>query len=89
MQLYLNPNYWGYGLAPEAVRAVLRFGFLQLRLNRIEARYMEGNTRSRRVMEKVGMQFEGIQRESMHVRDQYVSVGTCAILYREFRELYR
>lgn len=80
----LNPSYWGRGLAPEAVRAVLRFGFGELHLNRIEARYMVGNDRSRRVMEKVGMTFEGVARESMHVKGRYVSVGTCAILRREF-----
>ncbi len=85
----LNPYYWGNGLAPEAVQAILRFGFMQLRMNRIEAKYMEGNTRSRRVMEKVGMQFEGIQRESMHVKDHYVSIGVCSILRREYLEKHR
>ncbi len=84
----LNPAYWGYGIAPEAVLNVMRFGFMNLRLNRIEARYMVGNDRSRRVMEKVGMTFEGIARESMHVKGRYVSVGTCAILRREFQEKF-
>lgn len=80
----LNPVFWGYGLAPEAVNAVLRYGFCELRLHRIEARYMVGNDRSRRVMEKVGMQFEGVSRDSMHVKGKYVSIGTCAILRNEF-----
>lgn len=80
----LNPVFWGYGLAPEAVNAVLRYGFCELRLHRIEARYMVGNDRSRRVMEKVGMQFEGVGRDSMHVKGKYVSIGTCAILRDEF-----
>ena len=84
----LNPYYWGNGLAPEAVRAVLRFAFMQLRLNRVEAKYMEGNRQSRRVMEKVGMQYEGTQRESMHVKGRYVSVGICSILRREYLEKY-
>lgn len=76
----LNPAYWGQGLAAEAVRAVIRFGFVELRLHRIEARYMEGNDRSRRVMEKAGMTYEGMSRDSMYVRGNYVSVGVCAIL---------
>lgn len=80
----LNPAYWGMGLAPEAVRMVLHFGFTELRLHRIEARYMEGNTASRRVMEKVGMQFEGIARDSMFIKGSYVSVGTCAILQEDY-----
>lgn len=80
----LNPDYWGYGYAPEAVRAVMRFGFNELRLNRIEAKYMVGNERSVRVMEKVGMTREGINREAIHVKGRYVSVGVCSILRSEY-----
>ena len=84
----LNRNYWGLGVAPEAVRAVLRFGFLELRLHRIEAHYMIGNDRSRRVMEKVGMRYEGTLRDSLFVKGHYVSVGVCSILENEYRALY-
>lgn len=80
----LNPAFWGMGIAPEAVSAVLRFGFQELHLHRIEARYMVGNDASRRVMEKVGMTFEGVARESMFVKGDFVSVGTCAILRNEY-----
>ena len=82
----LHPDVWGKGIAPEASRAVMRFGFYELRLHRIEARYILGNDRSRRVMDKLGMQFEGIARESMYVKGKYVSVATCAILSEEYFE---
>ena len=59
-----------------------------MRLHRIEARYMIGNDRSRRVMDKIGMQFEGVSRDSMHVKGKYVSIGTCAILCGEFASIY-
>ena len=84
----LNPGFWGYGIAPEAVRAVMYFGFRNLNLHRIEARYMVENIRSRRVMEKVGMQFEGIARDSMFVKGKYVTIGTCAILKQDYVQLY-
>lgn len=80
----LNPDYWGKGIATEVVSEVVKFGFNELNLNRIEAHYMEGNDRSRHVMEKVGMTYEGTNRESMHVRGEYVSIGICAILRSEF-----
>ena len=80
----LNPKYWGYSIAPEAARRVIRFGFDTLELHRIEARYMENNIQSRRVMEKSGMTFEGIYRDMMLVRGQFVSVGVCSILRSEF-----
>ncbi len=84
----LNPDYWGCGIAPEAVNAVLEFGFINLNLHRIEARYMVDNTRSRSVMEKVGMTYEGVKREALHVKGKYVSVGVCAILQQEFLTKY-
>ena len=80
----LNPDWWGKGIAPEAARAALRFGFRELGLHRIEAHYMTGNDRSRRVMEKIGMRFEGVFRESMFVKGKYVSIGICAILEGEY-----
>ncbi|MBE6599357.1 MAG: GNAT family N-acetyltransferase [Ruminococcaceae bacterium] len=85
----LNPDFWGMGIAPEVVSRVIDFGFCELGLHRIEAKYMVGNDRSRRVMEKVGMTFEGVNRESMHVKGKYVSVGVCAILRSEYNKMNR
>ena len=80
----INPDYRGMGLVPEAVRAVLKFGFEQLLLHRIEARFIEGNTASLRVMEKVGMRFEGYQRESMLIKGSYRTIGYCSLLCFEY-----
>jgi len=81
----LNPSYWGQGLADEAVREVMRFGFERLGLNRIEAKFMEGNEASRRVMEKTGMTFEGYRRRSMLIKGEYRTIGVCSILKDEFQ----
>ena len=83
----LNPKYRGQGLMPEAVRRVLCFGFEMMSLHRIEARYMVGNDASRRVMDKVGMRFEGVARDGMLVKGAYRDIATCAILAEEFRHL--
>ena len=80
----LNPDFHRRGYAPEAARAVIEFGFARLDLNRIEARFMEGNDASRRVAEKIGMTFEGYARDAIFVKGAYRTVGTCAILRREF-----
>jgi ribosomal-protein-alanine N-acetyltransferase len=80
----LSPAYQGRGLATEAVRRVLRFGFEELSLHRIEAHFIQGNEASRRLMERVGMTFEGFARESMRIKGRYRTIGTCAILRREF-----
>lgn len=80
----INPDFWNKGIAPEALGAVLDFGFHSLGIHRIEARYIIGNDRSRRVMEKVGMKFEGILRDAVCRRGVYASVGVCAIIADEF-----
>lgn len=85
----INPEFHGRGIAPEALRRVMRFGFEELKLNRIEAHYMFGNEASRRVMEKAGMRFEGILRGSLLIRGEYRDVGICSILYSEYKQLYR
>lgn len=85
----LNPEYWGKGIAGEALERVLRFGFEELKLHRIEAKFIKGNERSRRLMERVGMSFEGYLREAMLVKGTYVTVGICSILASEWLEKQR
>ena len=83
----LNPDYRGQGIAPEAVRAVMAFGFDKLALHRIEARFIEGNEASLRVMEKVGMRFEGYHREAMLIKGVYRTIGYSSILRAEYEAL--
>jgi RimJ/RimL family protein N-acetyltransferase len=47
--------YWGNGYATEAARATMEDGFTRLGLDEIVAMTAVGNTRSRHVMEKLGM----------------------------------
>lgn len=84
MGYVLNPTYRGHGIAPEALGEVLKFGFDNLALHRAEARFIEGNEASRRVMEKVGMKFEGIRRGGMLIKGEYKNIGVCAVLREEF-----
>jgi RimJ/RimL family protein N-acetyltransferase len=47
--------YWGHGYAPEAARECLRFGFEQIALDEIISFTAASNTKSQRVMEKIGL----------------------------------
>lgn len=51
---WLGKPYWGQGLIAEAAKPLIEFGFLDLDLNRIWIAYFDGNTKSRRVAEKLG-----------------------------------
>ena len=52
---FVDHNYWGKGLATEGGRQSLTFGFDDLALDRIIARYDPKNVASGKVMEKLGM----------------------------------
>jgi [ribosomal protein S5]-alanine N-acetyltransferase len=52
--------YWGHGYATEAVQALLQFGFERMDLVRIEAVVLPDHAASCRVLEKAGMQYEGL-----------------------------
>jgi ribosomal-protein-alanine N-acetyltransferase len=59
-------GYWidvakqGFGLMPEAVRAATTFAFRGVGLHRVQAAVMPRNSRSLRVLEKVGYRREGL-----------------------------
>lgn len=58
----LAHEYWGKGIGSEAVRAIIRFGFDQMGLNRIEAATIEDNHESRRLLDKLGFVNKGTRR---------------------------
>ena len=51
----LAAQYWGHGLATEGAKAMVAYGFQTLALKEIVSFTVPANTRSRRVMEKLGM----------------------------------
>lgn len=56
----LVPEHWGKGLATEATRACIEYGFAELGMERIIAMMMPANVGSIRVAEKCGMAREGL-----------------------------
>src|SRR5262249_45566064 len=75
----VTPEHWGKGIAPEAARAVLRYGFEESELAKIYAGADQPNAASFRVIEKLGMKF---------ARKTVVN-GVEAIYYVVSREEYR
>lgn len=82
----LARDYWGQGYVSEALHAVLEFGFSRMSLNRIEAKCVPENLGSIRVLEKAGMQCEGLLRDYEFVKGAYQDLNIYSILKREFRK---
>jgi [ribosomal protein S5]-alanine N-acetyltransferase len=75
---------WNKGFATEASASILDFGFQNLGLHRIESTHFVRNPASGKVMQKLGMTEEGIERDSAVKWDHYESLVRYAILEPEW-----
>jgi len=62
----LKERYWGKGLATEAAAAVLECAFGEMGLARVNSAAAFENVASKRVMEKIGMRYVGLDEEGGH-----------------------
>ena len=60
----MSENYWGKGLMPEAALAIRDYLFDEAGFNRIAAIHDANNHKSGRVMQKIGMRYEGTKRQA-------------------------
>jgi RimJ/RimL family protein N-acetyltransferase len=81
----LGCQYQGQGIATEAARALVAFGFEAMGLHRIIARTGKCNVRSWRLMERIGMRREAHFRESHRVKGEWDDEFIYAILADEWR----
>jgi ribosomal-protein-alanine N-acetyltransferase len=82
---WIAPRSWNSGYATEASHRVIDFGFEELQLHRIEARHFLRNPASGRVMKKLGMQPEGVERDRAIKWDRFESLAVYSILEPEWR----
>jgi [ribosomal protein S5]-alanine N-acetyltransferase len=80
----LSEKYWGQGIMTEAAKEVIKFGFNQMYLVRIQARCLTENIGSERVMKKTGMTLEGIHRKSVFIKGKHRDIKMYSILEEEF-----
>ena len=79
-------NIQGRGYGTEATKLMLRYGFLELNLNRIQTQDMEDNIGGWRADEKAGFKYEGTMREVIARFGKYHNVKVYSILKREYLE---
>ncbi len=80
---WLGKPYWGKGYAAEAAQALVRFGFEQMGLERVEAKCFLENRSGRRVIEKLGMKLEGTDRSEM-IKGSYPELRLYSIARHEW-----
>ncbi|MGH0035735.1 MAG: GNAT family N-acetyltransferase [Myxococcota bacterium] len=75
---------WGQGHATEATSEVLRFGFAELGLNRIQASAMVRNPAAGAVLRRIGMKQEGVLRQRVRKWGVFEDVALYAALRSDF-----
>ena len=67
-------------------KAVVAYSFEVLKLNRIHAKHYKRNPASGRVLEKIGMQYEGCLRQHIKKWDNFEDLMTYGMLKSKFAE---
>jgi RimJ/RimL family protein N-acetyltransferase len=65
------PHYWGKGYATETSKALIKYGFDNFKLHKVEAGVATGNIKSIRVLEKSGMTREGLRRKILPIGGEW------------------
>ncbi|UCE04405.1 MAG: GNAT family N-acetyltransferase [bacterium] len=81
---WIGKPYWNQDYCTEAVKAVLQYSFDVLKLNRVYARHFKRNPASGRVMQKVGMKYEGCLRQHFKKWGNFEDSEMYGILREEF-----
>jgi ribosomal-protein-serine acetyltransferase len=81
---WLSADFQGKGIMTRACRAVVRYAFEKLLLNRVTILCASGNLRSRAIPERLGFTQEGTLREAEWLYDHFVDLVVYSMLAREW-----
>lgn len=81
---WLHTAAWGQGLITEAALRVLAFAFQEMNANRVTCAAGTQNTRSLKVIQRLGFQFEGVARQAEWVQDRYINHAVYSLLHSEW-----
>ena len=84
----LARSHWGRGLATGAVREIIRFGFENMALNRVEARCAAENVASARVMQRAGMSHEATLRGREFWKGRFWDMQVYSVLRDEWQDAH-
>ena len=81
---WLGKKYWRRGIAKEALKLILEFGFKKLGLIRVYAKVLHPNTASAKLLESVGFKYEGTLRKSVFRWNKWYDVVVYGLLKEEY-----
>ncbi len=80
----LAKEYWRQGICNAAIQAIIKYGFEQMKINRIEAFTSTDNIPSKNLLLKCGFTLEGTLRQHRYHRGHYVDAFSFSLLRQDF-----
>ena len=80
----MSKEFWRKGIMTKAIKAILDYSFITLKINRVEAITSIYNEASIRLLEKCGFVYEGCLRQHRYHLGKYVDVYSFSILRNDF-----
>ena len=82
---WIAKEYWGKGYGTEAAKCLMQYGFEEMELHKIFARAFSSNVGSYKIMQKIGLQYEGTLKEHVCRDGQYHDLVVYGLLQKDFR----
>jgi ribosomal-protein-alanine N-acetyltransferase len=80
----INRDCWGKGVATEALKEVIRYGFETMNLIRIEGKCESNNIASEKMLKKLGMTYEGTLRKEVIIKGTSRDAKVYSLLIEEY-----
>jgi RimJ/RimL family protein N-acetyltransferase len=71
---WIGESFWGKGYATEATKAIIKFGFENLNLNKFTSSHLANNPASGKVLKNSGMKKEGELKENILKESKYIDL---------------
>ena len=77
---WLYPEFWGKGIMKEAMPLMMKYGFTEMNLHRIEGFVESSNQNCKRGLAKLNFQYEGTMRDCERKDSEWMSIDIYAAL---------
>lgn len=81
---WLTEAFQGKGIITECCRRLIEYAFKELDLNRVQIKIASGNRPSIRVVERLNLKFEGVERDGELLVNGFTDLNVYSVLKREW-----